>query len=80
MTFNLMKPNMDVQSHKEHEQTVALLNLLSLGNKEVEQGKFRDAEDVFAELDRRIAEDNVTPHNTVAWATIKEESQARWKR
>lgn len=62
MTFSPMKPNIDVQSHEEHERTVALLNLLSLGNKEVEQGKFRDAEDVFAELDKRIAEDDATPH------------------
>jgi hypothetical protein len=44
-----MKPEMDV---KEHERTVALLRLLSLGNKEIEHGKFRDAEEVFAELDK----------------------------
>ncbi|MDD5057426.1 MAG: type II toxin-antitoxin system Phd/YefM family antitoxin [Sideroxydans sp.] len=43
---------MDVKSYEEHEQTVALLRILSLGNKEIEQGKFRDAEDVFAELDK----------------------------
>jgi low affinity Fe/Cu permease len=72
-----MKPEMDA---KEHERTVALLRLLSLGNKEIEQGKFRDAEDVFAELDMRIAEDDATPHDTVAWESIKAEAQTRWKR
>ncbi len=42
---------MDVKSYEEQEQTVALLKILALGNKEIEQGKFRNAEDVFAELD-----------------------------
>ena len=43
---------MDVKSYEEQEQTVALLRMLANGNKEIEQGKFRDAEDVFAELDK----------------------------
>jgi len=29
---------------------LALLKILALGNREIEQGKFRDAETVFAEL------------------------------
>ena len=41
----------DVKSCEERENTLALLKLLALGNREIEQGKFRDAEDVFAELD-----------------------------
>jgi len=32
-----------------------------------------------AELDRRLAEDDATPDDTVAWETIKAESQARWQ-
>lgn len=68
---------MDIKSIEEQEQTVALLRMLSLGNKEIEQGKFRDAEDVFAELDKRIAEDDSTPHDTVGWEAIKKEAQAR---
>jgi hypothetical protein len=75
-----MKPEMGITSHKEHKQTVALLELLFLGNKEIEQGKFRDAEDVFAELDKRIAEDDSTPNDTVAWKSINAETQIRWKR
>jgi prevent-host-death family protein len=41
---------MDVKSYEEQEETLALLKVLALGNREIEQGKFRDAEDVFTEL------------------------------
>lgn len=43
---------MDVKSFEEHENTLALLKILAMGNKEIEQGKFRDAEAVFADLDK----------------------------
>ncbi|NUU36789.1 type II toxin-antitoxin system Phd/YefM family antitoxin [Pseudomonas sp. C2B4] len=43
---------MDVKSFEEQEDTMALLKLLAMGNREIEDGKFRDAEDVFADLDR----------------------------
>ena len=43
---------MDVRSYEEQEQTLAMLKMLALGSREIEQGKFRDAEDVFAELDK----------------------------
>ena len=43
---------MDVKSYEELEETLALLKILALGNREIEQGKFRDAEDVFVELDK----------------------------
>lgn len=46
---------MDVKSYEEQEETLALLKILALGNREIEQGKFRDAEDVFAELDKQSA-------------------------
>ncbi|RFB69517.1 MULTISPECIES: type II toxin-antitoxin system Phd/YefM family antitoxin [unclassified Herbaspirillum] len=42
---------MDVKSFEEQEETLALLKILALGNREIERGKFRDAEDVFAEMD-----------------------------
>jgi len=41
----------DVKSYEERENTLALLKLLALGNREIEQGKFKDAESVFASLD-----------------------------
>jgi len=43
---------MDVKSFEEHEQTLALLKLLAMGNKEIEQAKFRDADAVFADMDK----------------------------
>ena len=43
---------MDVQSYEEQEETLALLKILALGNREIEQSKFREVEDVFAELDK----------------------------
>jgi prevent-host-death family protein len=43
---------MDVKSFEEQEQTLALLKILALGNREIEQGNFRDAQDVFDELDK----------------------------
>lgn len=43
---------MGVQSHEEYEETLALLKILALGNKDIEQGNFRSADDVFADLDK----------------------------
>ena len=43
---------MDVRSYEEQEETLALLKVLALGNREIEQGHFRPANDVFAELDK----------------------------
>ncbi|MDB6445911.1 type II toxin-antitoxin system Phd/YefM family antitoxin [Pseudomonas sp. 21TX0197] len=43
---------MDVKSFEDQEDTMALLKLLAMGNREIEEGNFRDVEDVFTELDR----------------------------
>ena len=43
---------MDVKSYEEQEETLALLKILALGNREIEQGKFRSAKDVFDDLDQ----------------------------
>ena len=43
---------MDVKSYEEHEETLALLKILALGNREIEQGKFRSAADIFEEMDK----------------------------
>ena len=42
----------DVKSFEERENTLALLKILAMGNQEIEQGKYRDAEAVFADLDK----------------------------
>ena len=47
---------MDVRSYEEQEETLALLKLLALGNREIEQGQFRPANEVFAELDGEDAQ------------------------
>lgn len=43
---------MDVQSFEAHEQTLALLKILALGQREIERGQFRPADAVFVELDQ----------------------------
>jgi prevent-host-death family protein len=43
---------MDVRSYEEQEETLALLKILALGNREIEQGHFRSANEIFAELDQ----------------------------
>jgi hypothetical protein len=58
--------------------TIAHQKILTLGNTEIEQGKFREGEDVLSELDCRLAEDDASPDDTVAWEAIKEEALARW--
>jgi len=42
---------MDVRSYEQQEETLALLKLLAMGSRDIEQSRFRNAEDVFAELD-----------------------------
>jgi prevent-host-death family protein len=42
---------MDVHSYERQEETLALLKILAMGNRDIEQRHFRDAEDIFAELD-----------------------------
>ncbi len=42
---------LDVRSYQEQEQTTTLLRILALGNREIENGEYRSAEAVFAELD-----------------------------
>jgi prevent-host-death family protein len=42
----------DVKSFEERENTLALLKILAMGNQEIERGKFRDVEAVFADLDK----------------------------
>ena len=34
---------------------------------------------IAAELERRLAEDDADPNNTIAWAVIETEAQARWQ-
>jgi len=47
---------MDVRSYEEQEETLALLKLLALGNREIEQGHSRTADEAFADIDREAAQ------------------------
>lgn len=41
----------DIKSFEESEETLALLKILALANREIKQEKFRNIDEVFAELD-----------------------------
>ena len=47
---------MDVRSYEEQEETLALLKILALGNREIEQRHFKSANELFAELDKEDAQ------------------------
>lgn len=42
---------MDIGTYERQQETMALLKLLNLGRKELQDGKFQSAEDFFAEMD-----------------------------
>jgi prevent-host-death family protein len=43
---------MDVETYDQQEQTMALLKLLALGHRDIEQGQYQSPDAVFANLDR----------------------------
>jgi hypothetical protein len=42
---------MDIGAYEKQQETMALLNLLSLGRQDLHEGKFQSADDFFDELD-----------------------------
>jgi PHD/YefM family antitoxin component YafN of YafNO toxin-antitoxin module len=44
----------DVETHHENKETMALLKVLALGQKAYEEGKHSSADDFFAEMDKEI--------------------------
>jgi len=46
-----MKSSDSTKSHEAHEETLALLKILVLGDQQIEAGKFYSADEVFADLD-----------------------------
>ena len=44
----------DVASYERTQETLALLKILALGNKNVEEGHYRPAKAVFADLRKRM--------------------------
>ena len=45
---------LDIVSYEKTQETLALLKILALGNLEIEQGHFRPARDVFADMRKRL--------------------------
>jgi PHD/YefM family antitoxin component YafN of YafNO toxin-antitoxin module len=43
---------MDVKSYQAHEDTLALLKILAMGQRDIELGRFREAEDVFSSIEQ----------------------------
>jgi len=43
---------MDIDSYQKQRETMALLKILALGNKQIEEAQFQDADAFFAEMDR----------------------------
>lgn len=43
---------MDVETYEAHEQTLALLKILAVGNRQIELGQYRSADAVFADMDK----------------------------
>ena len=43
---------MDVKTYDEQKEALALLKILALGNHEIEEGRFRTADQVFADLEK----------------------------
>lgn len=45
----------------------------------IDAGLLPPSESKMAELDRRLAEDDDHPNDTIAWETIKAEAKSRWQ-
>lgn len=46
---------MDVHAYERQEETLALLKLLALGQRDIDAGRVRDADTVFADLGKDAA-------------------------
>jgi prevent-host-death family protein len=46
----------DIRSYEEDKETLALLKLLAMGRKQIEEGKVRLASEVFADMDKEFLE------------------------
>jgi len=44
---------MDIHSYQEYEETLSLLKILAMGNKQIEEGKYRPAHEVFTDMEQQ---------------------------
>ncbi|GHV83081.1 antitoxin [Spirochaetia bacterium] len=47
----------DIETYQETQDAFALLNIIKLAEKDIEQGRIRKAEDVFSDLNKKIDSD-----------------------
>lgn len=45
----------DIRSYEDTQNTMALLKLLAMGKRQIEEGRFRPAREVFAEMDKALS-------------------------
>ena len=43
---------LNIQAYEQQQETMALLKLIAMGNKELVQGQFQEADDFFSEMAR----------------------------
>ena len=43
---------LDIHAYEQQQETMALLKLIAMGNQELAQGQFQDADDFFTEMAR----------------------------
>jgi len=43
---------LDIQAYEQQQETMALLKLIAMGNKELVQGHFKDSDEFFKEMTR----------------------------
>jgi len=46
----------DIETYRNTENAFALMNIIKLAERDVEEGKVRDADEVFQDIRKRIAE------------------------
>jgi prevent-host-death family protein len=44
----------DIKSYEEDKNTLALLKILAMGRKQIDEGRFKPAREVFARMDQEI--------------------------
>jgi prevent-host-death family protein len=44
----------DIKSYEEDKNTLALLKILAMGRKQIDEGRFKPAREVFARMDHEI--------------------------
>ena len=43
---------MDIRSYEQQQETMALLKILAMGNKQIEEGKFQDVDSFFSDMEK----------------------------